>query len=87
MRCLIVLLAVFAIGLATGCAASTNAADGGADLYAGKCDGKMLFSSCSSQCGFNVCAIGAASCVASQWKCDCSQAVPCANAGDGGNRD
>jgi hypothetical protein len=82
MRCLIVLFA-----LAVGCAASTSASsDGGADMNAGKCDEKTLFSSCSQQCGFHVCGIGSAMCVASLWKCDCTQAVACAN-GDGGGHD
>jgi hypothetical protein len=81
MRRLIVLLAFLA-----GCATSTNAADAGADMSVGQCDRKQLFSSCSQQCGFHVCGIGVVSCDAGQWKCDCTQAVPCASS-DGGHHD
>ena len=82
MRRLIVLLAF----VVAGCAASTNGSDAGADMSMGHCDPKMLFSSCTKQCGFHVCGIGKASCEVGQWQCDCSQAVVCA-VGDGGSHD
>jgi hypothetical protein len=82
MRRLVIILA-FAV---VGCAASTNAADGGADMAAGVCDSGTLFSSCTEQCGFRVCGIGSATCEGGAWMCDCSQAVLCGNA-DGGKRD
>jgi hypothetical protein len=81
MRRLIVLLVFVA-----GCASSTNASDAGPDLNVATCDRKQLFSACSQQCGFHVCGIGGAECDGGQWKCDCSQAVACANS-DGGGHD
>lgn len=81
MSRLIVLLALVA-----GCASSSSAPDAAVVMMTGRCDNKTLFSSCSQQCGFHVCGIGSATCDNGQWKCDCSQAVICAN-GDGGNHD
>jgi hypothetical protein len=78
---LIVLLVLLA-----GCAASTSGADAGPDLSVSHCDAKILFSSCTQQCGFHVCGIGSASCEVGSWKCDCTQAAPCAT-GDGGRHD
>jgi hypothetical protein len=74
MRRLLVVLA-----LAAGCASSTNAPPAGPDLAVPMCDRKLLFSQCSSQCGFKVCGIGVATCMGSAWSCDCGQAVPCSS--------
>jgi hypothetical protein len=84
MRSLLVALVAVAVVSWAGCASSTNASDGGADMAAGMCDRSQLFVVCSQQCGFHVCGIGSVTCDAGQLMCDCTQAVACND--DGGRR-
>jgi hypothetical protein len=75
-------LCIAAFSLLAACASATQGTpDAGADLSVGQCDPKTLFSSCSAQCGEPICIVANATCVGSDWQCDCSQTGPCREMG------
>lgn len=64
--------------LAGACAsANQEPADAGVDLTVGKCDPKTLFTACSDQCHMSICIVASATCMGTQWVCDCNQTGPC----------
>jgi len=71
-------IALLFVVLMTACASATQgAADAGVDLSVGKCDPKQIFAACSDQCHMPICIVATASCMGTQWICDCTQTGPC----------
>lgn len=71
-------VAALALAFVAGCAAASEApADAGVDLTTSNCDHSMLFAACSDQCHMPVCIVASATCVGTQWVCDCAQTGPC----------
>jgi hypothetical protein len=71
-------LAVVALLWCAGCSSAKPAPqDAGVDLTVGNCDPTMVFSSCSAQCHVPVCVVSTATCVGTQWMCDCTQVQAC----------
>jgi hypothetical protein len=71
------LLVVMAL-LLTACASANQApADASVDLTVGKCDPKDVFAACSDQCHMPICIVASATCMGTQWVCDCNQTGPC----------
>ncbi|HEX8950288.1 MAG TPA: hypothetical protein VF997_03835 [Polyangia bacterium] len=71
-------LAALVLAFVAGCASATQApVDASVDLTMGHCDQSTLFSSCSAQCNMPICIVARATCMDSQWVCDCTQTGPC----------
>jgi hypothetical protein len=71
-------IALVFVALFSACAAATQApADAGVDLTVGKCDPRDIFAACSDQCHMSICIVAQATCMGTQWICDCAQTGPC----------
>ena len=71
------MLLLSALLLGACASASQQPADASVDLTAGKCDPRDVFAACSDQCHMAICIVASASCMGTQWVCDCSQTSPC----------
>lgn len=71
-------IAVAALAFVAGCASATEAPmDASVDLTMGKCDPRTLFAACSAQCNMPICIVQSATCMGSDWVCDCAKTGPC----------
>jgi len=71
-------VAAAALAFLAGCASATDASmDASVDLTAGNCDPKAVFAACSAQCNMPICIVASATCMGSDWVCDCAKTGPC----------